>query len=178
MTCICKWKAREIWEKGAPVLALVSSRFIFADPTISQSGAGLTVAFSDQETPIKKERRRRKTKEEDLVLLYKHQWNIRWAFARKHDTFTCENNMLSSHVKRSRLLWLHDKPRLLQQKAVKGKWFGISLFVYIINRTLHGDLEIWNFSSRVEKIFHSIAALTREILLTFRRDISYLRAAM
>ena len=31
-------------------------------------------------------------------------------------------------------------------------WYFIS--VYIINRTLHGRLEIQNFSSRVEKIFH------------------------
>ena len=37
-------------------------------------------------------------------------------------------------------------------------WYFIG--VYIINRTLHGRLEIRNFSSRVEKIFHSIAALT------------------
>ena len=39
----------------------------------------------------------------------KHQWNTRWAFARKRDTFTRENNILSSHVKRSPLLWLHNK---------------------------------------------------------------------
>ena len=32
--------------------------------------------------------------------------------------------------------------------------------VYIINRILHGRLKIRNFSSRVEKIFHSFAALT------------------
>ena len=25
-----------------------------------------------------------------LYLLYKYQWNTRWAFARKHDIFTCE----------------------------------------------------------------------------------------
>ena len=31
-------------------------------------------------------------------------------------------------------------------------WYFIG--VYIINRTLHGRLEIWNSSSRVEKIFH------------------------
>ena len=37
-------------------------------------------------------------------------------------------------------------------------WYFIS--VYIINRTLYGRLEIRNFSSRVEKIFHSFAALT------------------
>ena len=40
-------------------------------------------------------------------LLDKHQWNTRWAFTRKLHIFTCENNMLSSHVKISPLLWLH-----------------------------------------------------------------------
>ena len=35
-------------------------------------------------------------------------------------------------------------------------WYFIG--VYIINRTLHGRLEIQNFSSRVEKIFHSFAS--------------------
>ena len=55
-------------------------------------------------------------------------------------------------------------------------WYFIG--VYIINRTLHGRLEIRNFSSRVEKIFHSFAALTREIFFNTRREISYLRAAM
>ena len=33
-----------------------------------------------------------------VFLLNKPQWNTRWAFARKHDIFRCENNMLSSHV--------------------------------------------------------------------------------
>ena len=28
------------------------------------------------------------------VLLYKQQWNTKWAFARKLDIFTCENNMV------------------------------------------------------------------------------------
>ena len=55
-------------------------------------------------------------------------------------------------------------------------WYFIG--VYIINRTLHGRLEIRNFSSRVEKIFHSFAALTREIFFNTRREISYLHAAM
>ena len=42
--------------------------------------------------------------------------------------FTYENNMSSSHVKRSRLLWLHDTSRLSQQKkCFEVKWFGISL---------------------------------------------------
>ena len=59
-------------------------------------------------------------------LLYKHKWNTRWAFARKFAIFTCEHNMLSSHVKISPLLWLHNKSRLSHQKTVKVKWFGIS----------------------------------------------------
>ena len=62
--------------------------------------------------------------------------------------------MLSSHVKISPLLWLHNKSRLSHQKTIKSEmvWYFIS--VYIIKRTLHGRLEIRNFSSRVEKIFH------------------------
>ena len=39
-------------------------------------------------------------------LLYKHQWNTKWAFPRKLHIFTREDNMLSSHVKRSRALSL------------------------------------------------------------------------
>ena len=48
--------------------------------------------------------------------------------------------------------------------------------VYIINRTLHGRLGIRNFPSRVEKIFHSFAVLTREIFFNTRREISCLQA--
>ena len=43
-------------------------------------------------------------------------------------------------------------------------WYFIG--VYIINRTLHGRLEIRNFSSSGEKLFHSFAVLTREIFST------------
>ena len=46
-------------------------------------------------------------------------------FARKHDIFTCENNMLHT-PEISPLLWLRDKTRLSQQKTIKVKWFGIS----------------------------------------------------
>ena len=86
--------------------------------------------------------------------------------------------MLSSHVKISPLLWLHNKSHLSHQKPIKVKWFGSSLVFYIINRTLHGGLEIQYFSSRVEKIFHLFAALTREIFFKTRREILYLHAAM
>ena len=60
--------------------------------------------------------------------------------------------MLSSHVKRSPLLWLHNKLGLSQKQTMKMTRFGISLvFIYIINRTLPDCLEIRNFSSYVEK---------------------------
>ena len=41
--------------------------------------------------------------------------------------------------------------------------------VYIINRTLHGQLEIRNFSSRVEKYFTRSLPLTREILFNTQK---------
>ena len=46
-------------------------------------------------------------------------------------------------------------------------WYFID--VYIINRRLHGRLEMRNFASCVEKIFHSFA---------HSWEISYLRAAI
>ena len=48
----------------------------------------------------------------------------------------------------------------------------------IRNRTLQGRLEIQNSSSRVEKIFHSFAALIPEIFFNTRREIFFLHAAM
>ena len=36
-------------------------------------------------------------------------------------------NLISSHVKISPFLWLHDKSRLAHQKSIKVKWFDISL---------------------------------------------------
>ena len=70
-------------------------------------------------------------------------------------------------VKISLLLWLHNKPHLSDRKML---WYFIG--VYIINRTLHGHLEIPNFSSCVKKkIFHLFAALTRDIFFNTRRGI-------
>ena len=57
--------------------------------------------------------------------------------------------LLSSYVKISWLLWLHYKSCLLYQKNVQVVWHFSG--VYIINWTLHDHLEIWNFSSGVEK---------------------------
>ena len=44
---------------------------------------------------------------------------------RKHDIFTCENNMLSSHVKRSRFYGYMIHRAFRSKKNVKVKWFGV-----------------------------------------------------
>ena len=62
---------------------------------------------------------------------------------------TCKNKMLFSHVKSSPLLWLHNRSRLSQQRKMVWYFIGVN----VINRTLHGYLEIRNFSSRVERNF-------------------------
>ena len=67
-----------------------------------------------------------------FLLLYKHQWNTKWAFARKLDIFTCENNMLYSHVKISPLLWLRNKSRLSHQKLLK--WNGLVFHWCLYNK--------------------------------------------
>ena len=41
-------------------------------------------------------------------------------------------NLISSHVKISPLLWLHNKSRLSHQKTIKVKWFTISLVFILI----------------------------------------------
>ena len=67
--------------------------------------------------------------------------------------FTCENNMLSSHVKY--LCYGYKINRAFHSKCESEMlWYFIFIGVYKINRTLHGHLEIRNFSSCAEKIFH------------------------
>ena len=39
------------------------------------------------------------------LTMYKHQWNTKWTFVPALHIFTRENNMLSPHAKRARLLW-------------------------------------------------------------------------
>ena len=57
-------------------------------------------------------------------------------------------NMISSHVKRSLLLWLHMKIAPFDAFRETIYYF---IGVYIINRILHDHLEVRNFTSRVEK---------------------------
>ena len=90
------------------------------------------------------------------ILLYKHQWNTKWAFAWKLDIFTCENNMLSSHVK---IIYHHCYGYIINHAFHTKKlfkwmvWYFIG--VYIINITLHvhGRLEIRNLRERVKSLF-------------------------
>ena len=94
-------------------------------------------------------------------ILYKHQWNTRWAFARKLDIFTCENTMLSSHVKISSLLyWLHNKSRPSHQKLLK--WNGLIFHWCLYNKQNItwplGDTKFlflcWKNISSLEEKFH------------------------
>ena len=68
-----------------------------------------------------------------------------------------------------RLIYYKDKKIKKTGKNCFSEMVWYFIGVYIINRTLHG---------RLLKIFHSFAALTREIFFNTRREISYLRAAM
>ena len=67
-------------------------------------------------------------------------------------------------VKISLLLWLHNKLHLSDRKML---WYFIG--VYIINRTLHGHLEIPNFSSCVKKTI----VILNHSLKTFLFKITY-----
>ena len=80
-----------------------------------------------------------------------------------------QENMIPSQVKITCYLTWKDH---CSEKV----WYFIG--VYPKNKTLHGHLKIQNFSSSVEKIFHSFAVLTLQIFFNTRREISYLQAAM
>lgn len=69
-------------------------------------------------------------------------------------------NMISSQMKRSLLLWLYDEflqPKIFLSVMACRYFIG----VYILNRTLHVHchLEILNFSSSIEKYFMSEGSL-------------------
>ena len=85
--------------------------------------------------PQKKQKKKRKKtpktkliKEESTGFYYINTNEIPGELSRENlQLVTSENNMLSSHVKISPLLQLHNKSRLSHQKPIKVKWFGISL---------------------------------------------------
>ena len=91
------------------------------------------------------------THDRNIYFYYTNTNEIQGELSRENMIFTCENSMLSSHAKRSPLLWLHNKSRLSQEKCLT-EMVLYFIGVYIINRTLHNRSEIRNFSPRVEDI--------------------------
>ena len=72
------------------------------------------------------------------------------SFFQKKSYLHMQNNILSSCIKNSLLLWLHDKSHLSQRKKrIKVKWFDISLEHYIAS---------WTYKSL--KILHSVIFCT------------------
>ena len=70
----------------------------------------------------------------------------------------------SGLVKTSPLLWLREINRSFPSKKKKGnkeKWLDISLVFFKINRTLHGRLEVQNFSFSVQKYFSAYPLFIR-----------------
>ena len=66
-----------------------------------------------------------------IILLYKHQWNNKWAFVWKLHIFTHENNIkLSSHMKRPLSLWNY----IINHAFFTG--------VYKINKILHPKVDM------------------------------------
>ena len=53
------------------------------------------------------------------------------SFTGKHNIFACENNMLSSNMKKSLWLCLHDKSCLSRKKNIQLKWFGIPSGLFV-----------------------------------------------
>ena len=85
--------------------------------------------------------------------------------AQKHDIFTREHNMLSSHVKRSSLLWLHNKSRFCNDLVFHWCLYNKQNITWPLGDT--------KFLFSCWKIFHSFAHI-----FNTRREISYLRAVM
>ena len=76
-------------------------------------------------------------------LLYKHQWNTKWAYMQKHDTFTCEKITVAMVTDKNRTFPCFT----LKKKILKwNDWYFVG--VYIINKMLHGFLETPNYSWR------------------------------
>ena len=89
-----------------------------------------------------------------------------------YNTFRAKiwSSHLTITVKRSPLLWLHKKSRLLQQEnIIKGNFFLYFIGVYLKNRTSHSRLEIWNLSSSVVKYFSSVHNVKLPCSTTFRK---------
>ena len=84
----------------------------------------------------------------EKLFWYEHQWNTRWAFARK---------TWYLYTWKDHCCYGHKINRAFRCKKYLKEMIWYFIDVYIINRTLHGRLEIGNFSLSVEKKFHEWA---------------------
>ena len=82
----------------------------------------------------------------------------------------CRENMISSHTWKDHCYYGYIINCAFRSK-IEMLWYIMS--VYIINRTLHGRLEIRNFSSHVEKYFtHSLCSLMKYFQHSKRNFVS------
>ena len=77
--------------------------------------------------------------------------------------------MLFSHVKRSPLLWLHNKLHLSQPQAIEVKRFGISLvFINIIEIEIEHYMVAWRYKISLLMLKSIIHHLKRIFFITVR----------
>ena len=81
------------------------------------------------------------TNDRNSYFYYINTNEIQGELSRENMIFTCENNMLSSHVKRTPLLWLHNKSRLSQEKCLTEMvLYFIGVYIIKINISIVCDL--------------------------------------
>ena len=88
-----------------------------------------------------------------------------------------QNNTLSSSIKNSLLLWLHDKSCLSQQKNIL-KWTGLIFHLSLYNKLIEHYIASWGYKMLKINFTQSFAVLTHEIYFNGHRDILYLCLAM
>ena len=89
-------------------------------------------------------------------LLYKHQWNTKWAYMQKHDTFICEKITVAMVTDKNRTFPCFTLKKIL-------KWNDLYFVgVDIINRILHGFLETPNFFSPRGHVITTIGKISAQ----------------
>ena len=91
------------------------------------------------------------TNDRNISFYYINTNEIQGELSRENMIFTCENNMLSSHVKDYRC-YGYTINRAFRKKKCLTEMVLYFVGVDIINRKLHSRLWIRNFSPRVEDI--------------------------
>ena len=102
------------------------------------------------------EHKRAKKQTNDILkgsLLYKHQWNTKWAFPRKLHIFKREDNMLYSRWRD------HRRYCYIINRVFELIWYFTG--VCITNRIWHTRLWIWILSSRLQLDISLVRSLVR-----------------